>query len=292
MDDTCLLDIKSDYIFKLVFGSEKNKDVLISFLNAVFKGNPKVRDIQLKNTEIAKILKNNRTVRLDVKADIGNRCFVDVEIQVRNTGDIIDRGIQYLSSMMVENFDAKSKEAEDDDGISSYKFPKVIGIWILAKSITERKSAVNEAVMTFQKNQMDDYKIASDKIRLFTIELPKFNPKKLDRKNMLDVWMTFLKDPLNDEAQQVKEVHKALDTLKEVSADEEVRELYRLRNETEFGYISEMTIKSQKAKEEGRAEGAREKAIETARKMLQKGLDFSDISEFTGLSPEEIGRLK
>ena len=60
MTETTLLDIKSDYIFKLVFGSEKNKDVLISFLNAVLKGNPKVRDIQLKNTEIAKILENNR----------------------------------------------------------------------------------------------------------------------------------------------------------------------------------------------------------------------------------------
>ena len=104
MSDTSLLDIKSDFIFKLVFGSEKNKKVLISFLNAVFKGNPKVKDVTLKNTEIARILQNNRTVRLDVKAEIGNKNFVDVEVQVRNTGDIIDRGIQYLSNMMVKNF--------------------------------------------------------------------------------------------------------------------------------------------------------------------------------------------
>ena len=104
----------------------------------------------------------------------------------------------------------------------------------MAKSITERNSAVDEAVMTFQKNEMDDYKIASDKIRLFSIELPKFTPIKLNRKNMLDVWMAFLKDPLNDEMQKVEEIHKALDTLKEISADKEVREFYRLKRETEF----------------------------------------------------------
>ena len=154
--------------------------------------------------------------------------------------------------------------------------------------------------MTFQKNQMDDYKIASDKIRLFTIELPKFNPKNLDRKNMLDVWMAFLKDPLNDEAQQVEEVHKALDTLKEVSADEDVREFYRLRNETEFGYISEMAIKSQKAKEEGRAEGLIEgeakgeknAKIETAKNFLKMGLSVEQVAQGTGLSIAEIENLR
>ena len=50
---------------------------------------------------------------------------------------------------------------------------------------------VNEAVMTFKPNEMRSYQIVSDKIRLFTIELPKFNPKKRHHKDMLDNWMAF-----------------------------------------------------------------------------------------------------
>ena len=290
MSDIKILDIKSDYIFKLVFGSEKNKNVLISFLNAVFKNHPKVMDVQLKNTEITKILAENRSVRLDVTAEIENHTFVDVEIQVRNTGDIIDRGIQYLASLMVENFRAKPLSDQAD-----YTYPKVIGIWVLAEPVTSRLSAVNEAVMTFKKNQLETYQIASEKFRLFTIELTKFHPTKLSRQNMLDVWMTFLKNPLDDKLTSFKEVHQALDTLKEVSADSDVRECYRLRRETEFNYISETNIKTKQARAEGKAEGLiegkAEGIAEVARKMLDNGIDANAVAKITGLKLEEVTKL-
>ena len=112
---------------------------------------------------------------------------------------------------------------------------------------------------------------------------------------MLDVWMAFLKDPLNNEIQDVNEVRQALDTLKEVSEDEEARDIYYLRQQTEFGYISEKNVAVEKAhksgKEEGKMEGASEKAIEIAKKMLAKGMDMSDISELSGLTIDEINKL-
>ena len=142
------LDISTDYIFKLVFGTEENKDVLISLLNAIFKGHPKVNNLQLMNSEISKILKNNKTIRLDVRADIGNQNYVDIEIQVRNTGEIIDRGVQYMCNMMTESF----KKHTDKDA-NSYAYPKVIGVWILKENITHRTNAVNEMNFMFTKNQ-------------------------------------------------------------------------------------------------------------------------------------------
>ena len=44
-------------------------------------------------------------------------------------------------------------------------------------------------------------------------------------------------------------------------------------------------------KAEGRAEGIAEGKAETARKMLADGLDISKISQYTGLSPEQIRAL-
>ena len=52
MSETTLLDIQSDYIFKRVFGVEKNKKLLISLINSILKGNPTVTDLEIRNTEI------------------------------------------------------------------------------------------------------------------------------------------------------------------------------------------------------------------------------------------------
>ena len=94
MSEVTLLDIQSDYIFKRVFGAEKNKKLLISLINSILQGNPTVTDLELRNSEMSKILRNNRTIHLDIKAEIGRRQFVNIEIQVKNTGEIIDRAIR------------------------------------------------------------------------------------------------------------------------------------------------------------------------------------------------------
>ena len=45
-------------------------------------------------------------------------------------------------------------------------------------------------------------------------------------------------------------------------------------------------------KEEGRAEGAKQKSFDIAKRMLEKGIDIETISELTGLTAEEVSRLK
>ena len=92
-----LLDIKSDYIFKQVFRIEKNKDLLISLLNAILQGKPEIKTIELRNTDITKILKDNKSIRLDVKAQLNDNTYVDIEIQCDDTQEIPERAVHYLS---------------------------------------------------------------------------------------------------------------------------------------------------------------------------------------------------
>ena len=285
-----LLDVKSDYIFKLLFGVEKQKKNLIALLNAILKNNPKIEDIEIRNSEISKILKDTKTSHLDVKAQIGPARYVDIEIQVRDTGEIIDRGIQYLAGMCVENAIVKSKQDEVSE-VATYAYPKVIGIWILGASINKRQCPANEILMTFQPTKLDGFEIASDKFRLFTIELPKFNPKTQDKRDMLNVWMTFFKDPSNAEIQKYPEIHETYEALKELSADEEVREIYNLRRKTLEGYISEKNTAIVKARQEEQEKALQEK-IDSAKKMLKKGLGVADVSDFTGIPVEELQKLR
>ncbi len=309
MSETTLLDIQSDYIFKRVFGVEKNKKLLISLINSILKGNPTVTDLEIRNTEISKIVKNNLTIYLDIKAEISPQEFVDIEIQVRNTGEIMERAVQYLAEILTLNCRKLTEKEKEAGQRQTYKYPKVIGIWIMGENVTDRKDAVNEACVAFPPTERDEYQIITDKLRIFFVELQKFHPKHIDRKNMLDVWMAFLKNPLNDDIQDVPEVKEALDTLKEISADKDEREIYYLRQHTEFGYLSEKNVAVQKAKAEGEQLGAereRKKAekekkqleekakaekIETAKELIKMGLSLDQVVEATGLPLEEIKKL-
>jgi predicted transposase/invertase (TIGR01784 family) len=165
----------------------------------------------------------------------------------------------------------------------------VIGIWILGENVTSRQNAVSESYMTWQPNDPDPYEIMTDSARIIFIELPKFNPKNADAKDVLTAWLAFLKDPvLMDKVfLQDKTVQKAMETLQYISADDEVRAIADLRQKTINDHNSEMTV----ARAEGKLEGEAKKARETAIAMLAKGLDPELIADCTGLSVEEVNAL-
>ena len=101
---------------------------------------------------------------------------------------------------------------------------------------------------------------------------------------------------------KVTEVHKAMDTLKYISADDEIRAIADLRTindknseittAKEEGITEGITIGEAKGKAEGKAEGAMEKAKEAAVKMLAENLSLEIVAKCTGLSVEEIRKLQ
>ena len=89
-----------------------------------------------------------------------------------------------------------------------------------------------------------------------------------------------------------EEIEKAKKELEKLAMNPEDRELYELRlkairdemNIRYSGYIDGMT--------EGEAKGKAEEKTEMAKKLLKKQMHIRDIAEVTGLSLEEIERLK
>ncbi|MDR2780889.1 MAG: Rpn family recombination-promoting nuclease/putative transposase [Holosporaceae bacterium] len=293
---TNLLDPKQDFIFKNIFGKEDGKPCLISLLNSLFKGNPHIKDLHLDNTDIAKILKEDKASRLDIKATADDDTILDIEIQVKNTGEIPQRAFHYLANMMPHV--VKTNE--------SYKGPHVIGIWIIGENVTDRQNAISEAYMTFQPHDPDPYQIMTDSARIFFIELEKFDPRNADKRELLNGWLSFLQNPYFMDASflDVSEIKGAMETLKYISADPEIRALYDLRQKTINDRNSEITVAKEEAKaegiaigeergiaigkEEGIAEGELKKARETARAMLVDGVPTDTVSKCTGLSIDEI----
>ncbi len=75
---------------------------------------------------------------------------------------------------------------------------------------------------------------------------------------------------------------------------EELKE-YESEMSTEDDYREwhehELELTRQTALAEGEAKGAHEAAVETARRMLAKGIDSNMVAECTGLSSEAIANL-
>ena len=295
-----LLDIKNDFVFKLVFGDENNTNVLISFLNAVLRGHPKIVDVQVLNNESPKLVKNGLGVRFDIKAKVSDDTFVDIEIQCRNTHDIAERAIQYLARMLTEN---TTNNDVTEEARRDYHYPKVIGIWVLGQNVTNRNSAISEAYMTFKKNDRDDYQIMSDKARVLFIELKKFKPQTIDKQHMLDLWLSFLQNPENTEVQNIdKDVDQAFRTLNFVSADEKTRaELIHLeesRRDTDSERINAERLAEErghkKGREEGREEERRKNAINiknNVHTMKADGLPDKIIAKYLGITEDEVEKL-
>jgi predicted transposase/invertase (TIGR01784 family) len=289
---TTLLDPKLDYIFKNIFGVKKYEHLLISFLNALLKGNPPIKKLILTNTEFPKIFKDDKASRLDVRATCNDDTEIDIEIQIKNTGEIPERACHYVANMVPGTIGANQ----------SYKAARVIGIWILGENVIDGPDAISEAYMTFQPTAHAPYRIMADTMRVIFVELEKFNPKDADAQDLLTAWLSFLKDPLllDEVFLKIKEVKDAMDRLKYISSDKEVRVSADLRQKTINDRNSEFTVATEKGiaigekkgRAEGKVEGALAKSKESAMRMLKKNISLNDISEFTGLSVEEIKSLK
>jgi predicted transposase/invertase (TIGR01784 family) len=128
----------NDYIFKLIFGDENDKDILISFLNALFKEYdflPYIEDIEIKNSETIKKYDEEKQGRLDIKAKIDNDTYVNIEMQTKDYSDVMDRSVYYCSRILSENTIKGS----------SYKYPKVIAIWIIKEQSTQDNPHYNRS---------------------------------------------------------------------------------------------------------------------------------------------------
>ena len=51
-----LLSPKVDFVFKKIFGSEKHPRILISFLNAVMQPTDPIKSVEVRNSDIEKII--------------------------------------------------------------------------------------------------------------------------------------------------------------------------------------------------------------------------------------------
>lgn len=278
---TDLLDPRNDFMFKRIFGSEENRDVLLAFLNRTFEeaGNPPLTEIVLLNPYTDKDTPDEKQSILDIKARSADGELINIEMQLFNPYNMPKRTLYYWSSLYAHQLKESDKYQE---------LKKCVTINILNFSMlpNDRYHSV------FHLREDHTFIPLVDDIEIHVMELTKLEHYPITIQGGLVNWLLFLRgvDKSNWEVLTMQEpmLQKAMTTLEFLSHDAKTRMEY----EDRMKFLRDQASSLEGAKEAGRAEGEREKARQIARKLLRLGMDTASIVEATGLPEAEILSLK
>jgi len=281
------LDIKTDYAFKKVFGSENSKDILLSFLNSILELN--IVDLTIEDPYNVPKLQGMKDTAVDVKATLDDKTKVIIEMQILNH-DGFESRILYNT--------AKNYSNQLDAGDKYNLLNPVIALTIVNFEMFEFEKYKS----SFKLLEKDNFTKYKDDIELVFIELPKFN-KDLDQcENIEGRWLYFIKNArkLDLIPKDIdKNLQKAFTIASTANMSKDEIELQEKREE--FLFIQKNSIEKAKrdGENQGREEGLRlglEQGIEQGKIELVKNLldvlDDETISLKSGLSVAQIQNLR
>lgn len=299
-------DLLDDDVFKLVFGQESSKDVMIEFLNQVITDR-NIVDLDFMDKEMHAMQRERKRSVYDMfcKTDDGSRIIV--EVQRRKQPFYPERAIYYSTFQIQRQVDA---------GAEYYGFLPVYVINILDFEMDETKG--NPTVKTtFRLYEEQQHTLLTDKVTYIFIELGKFKKtiEELDG-NILDgMYFCFKNMSILKERPEALE-HDIFIKIFKISElynmDEDTRSKVLEKMTTERDLRNQMAYAKQMAIEEGLAEGRAEgiaegiakgraegraegiiageraKAIEIAVKLTATGMSRAEAAAFVGISEADM----
>ena len=266
----------TDFGFKKLFGTELNKDLLISFLNALFNNSEKeIEDIQYLNGENLGDGYGDRRSVFDVycKTKDGSRFIV--EMQKAEQSYFKDRSVYYATTPIRQQA-PKGREWD-------YHLDDVYTIGVLNFKFPDGEYPADSYRHEIKLKDVEDNHVLYDKLTFVYLEMPKFNKTENELVTMFDKWMfvlrnlsTLLERP---KALQDRVFEKLFQQAEIAKYTPEERQEYEASVKNYWDYFSTM-----KTAVDNRAKGI-------ARKMKARGDSVEEIAEMTDLSIEIIESL-
>lgn len=297
--------------FKILFGQENSKVLLIDLLNDLLEGERHIEDLEYMNNELPSETSDGRTAVFDLRCKDKDGSIFLVEMQNCSQPYIYERGLYYI---------CRAIAGQDKIGDQwNFEIVPVYGIFFLNFK-SGKTDKVRTDIILADKETGES---VSNMIREIFIEFPLFNKREDECRTPLDYWLYNLKHMEQLESLQFKGQKALFQRLEElariVNMNKKERDEYEAclkvyrDNYNTWNYIKEQALKEgleeglAKGLEEGIAKGIeqgieqgieigvnkgkKENSYDIARKMKQKGLSVDMIAECTGLSKSEIEKL-
>lgn len=279
----------TDFAFKKLFGTEMNKDLLISFLNALLQGREVVLDINYLNTEHLGTQEYDRRAVFDVycKNDKGEVFLV--EMQKGEQQFFKDRSIYYSTFAIRE---------QAPRGEWNYELKGVYTIGILNFCFDKER----EGNYYHEVKLMDTAtkEVFYDKLVFIYLEMPKFTKQENELESLFDKWLYVIRNlaALMERPRVLQE--KVFTHLFEAAEIAKFSRVERYEYEESlkayrdwFSVMATAELRGEeRGKEKGLKEGLEKGRIEewlrNARGLKARGVDADIIAQVTGLSVDDI----
>lgn len=259
------------------------------------------------NPELNKKYKEDKKSILDVRAVTIEGVHINIEIQLSNQYDMEKRSLYYWAEMY-------SRQMRE--GMAYKELAKAVTINILDYKYLDQTNNYHNIFHLYEDGEKFQL---TDTLEMHFMELPKLITKWRRREvspweNELVRWLLLLEGSENEEilrtleeiAMQDPVLNQAMAAWERSSDDPKIREEYYARRKAvldEKAAIREAELrlrealqagekKAREAEQKGKAEGRAEGKVEVAKNLLDMGIEITKVSKATGLSEEEVMRLK
>ena len=288
----------TDYGFKLLFGTEPNKEFTLSFVNALLQGREVIKSLTLLPTEQLGDTKDDRRSVFDVYCENEQGEKIIIEMQKADQQYFKDRSV-YYSSFPIRQ--------QGQKGRWRFGLKAVYTIGILDFVFDEDKDDEKYFHHTVKLMDVKTKEVFYDKLTYIYLEMPKFKKTEAELETLFDKWLFALKNLprlLERPAALQERIFKKFFDVAEVAALPKEEYAKYLESEKVYydldgafrtadnkGYSRGLERGKKEGLREGMARGREETNLENARRMKAKGFAPQDIADITGIAVETIKTL-
>lgn len=265
----------TDFAFKKIFGTEANKDLLISFLNQLLNlnGDSEIKDLTYLNPEQLGDSINERRAIFDVYCTTEKDEHFIVEMQKAKQDNFRDRAI-YYSSFAIREQGKKGSSTRTWD----YQLAPVYVVGIL-NFVMDQAEEHRTKVITRVSLKDDENTVFNDKLSYVFLEMPKFLKEETELETFLDKWLYVIKNlaQLEDKPAALKEgIFKKLFEVAEIA---QFSKIDRAEYEESLKVFWDFSNVLSSAERKGRAEGERALLTKLVLAKKAKGKTASEIAD-------------
>ncbi|MBE6215698.1 MAG: Rpn family recombination-promoting nuclease/putative transposase [Bacteroidales bacterium] len=310
-EEKIFAELLCDFMFKRMFGSEENKDVLIRFLNLILQ-DVEIEHVDFIPNENLGLTEDDRKAIFDISCTCSDGRTLIIEMQKGYQKHFRERAVFYTSYPI--NSQGRSARDEyikehqcEEDGESfrwDYNLKPIIVVALLNFKFDHGSNWPDDRFHSSYRLREDcTGEVMTEVVRYVFLELGRFKKKIEELESSFDKWLYLLKN-----MHKLKKIPEEFDTpefrrlfilakIGNFTAEEMKQYINSLTNMSDYYNIIESTaeLAEKKGREEGRAEGlekGREEAkLEDARRLKELGVGVDIISQATGLSQETIESL-
>ena len=279
----------NDFLFFKVMGEKGDETQLLGFLNAVLcrSGEYPIQSVEIQdNQSFEADIASGKSCVLDVLAILSSGTKVNIEIQLKNQGNMQRRSLFYWSKVFSEGL---------DEGQDYQELPKVISINIIDFSFLPGSKFHTRFHI---REDSDSAIILSNALEIHFINMAKWRKlKDKDIKdNVLHRWLTWFDErsppELIEEVVNMDTAIKAADERQSyITQSEEARRTYWSRRKAEHDRVSGLNYATQKGMKKGLKQGHDKATLNIARNALAEGASLEFVQKITGLDVETIRKL-